>query len=273
MSELINAVNLGFRPGNRYILHDISWQVHAGEHWVLFGLNGSGKTTLLSILSAYQANTHGELQLFATSPDQDNVLSLRPQIGFVSSSFFDHYYTREIALNIVLSGKYGVLGVQEEISDSDIIKAKSLLRALGLEQKMHYPYHLLSKGQRQCVLIARALFNQPQLLLLDEPFSGLDILTACYLRETIEYLCQEQNLAIIYVTHSLDEIMPQFDRCLLLHQGKIAACDKTEKIFTDALLSKILQKPIHISHTDGKYSLHTSQPSALLNWYEKFSDC
>ena len=75
MSELINAVNLGFRPGNRYILHDISWQVHAGEHWVLFGLNGSGKTTLLSILSAYQANTHGELQLFATSPDQDNVLS------------------------------------------------------------------------------------------------------------------------------------------------------------------------------------------------------
>lgn len=270
MTELIHANNLDFRRGNCYILRNISWQIHSGEHWILFGLNGSGKTTLLSILSAYQANTHGELQLFGVTPTSDNVLSLRPKIGFVSSSFFDHYYTKEIALNIVLSGKYGKLGLQGDLNDRDIIKAKHLLQALGLGHQMHYPYHFLSKGKRQCILIARALFNQPQVLLLDEPFSGLDILTSCYLQETIEYLCQDQHLAIIYVTHSLDEIMPQFNHCLFLHQGQIASCGKTEETFTDALLSKILPKPVYISNVNGKYCLHSSQHSDLLTWYKQF---
>lgn len=172
---VIDTENLSLKAGYRYLLNDINWQVKRGEHWLVFGMNGCGKTTLLSILAGFKQPTRGNVRVLGEAYTADNILEMRKKIGWVSSSFFDQIYSREAALDVVLSGKFGTVGLGMNICDTDIKKAKLLLKELHLEGKIYRPFHLMSKGERQNVLIARALIGNPEILMLDEPCTGLDI--------------------------------------------------------------------------------------------------
>lgn len=101
---ILKAENLSLKNGSKYILKDLNWEVKSGENWVLFGLNGCGKTTLLSILAGYKSGNFGETYLFDQLVDDENFITLRKNVGFVSSSFFDRYLQKEIILDIVLAG-------------------------------------------------------------------------------------------------------------------------------------------------------------------------
>ena len=101
---VIQAERLCCQSGRHYLLKDVCWKVEAGEHWIVFGLNGSGKTTLLSIIAGFKQYTDGFLQVLGQTYTNENVLSLSKQIGWVSASYFDKYYTNETVLQIVLSG-------------------------------------------------------------------------------------------------------------------------------------------------------------------------
>ena len=103
MTPIIKTEHLSCKMGHSYLLKDISWQVQAGENWVVYGLNGSGKTTLLSILAGYKGYSEGQLQIFGQTYTNENVLTLRKKIGWVSGSFFDKHYTKESVLDIILS--------------------------------------------------------------------------------------------------------------------------------------------------------------------------
>ena len=128
----------------------------------------------------------------------ENMLALRKRIGWVSGSFFEQKYTKESALDIVLSGKFGTLGLERGIRDEDIKRARDLLCQCHLAEKIEQPFHLMSKGERQNVLIARALLAQPDILLLDEPCTGLDILAREQLLFNLKEMAQQENLTIIY---------------------------------------------------------------------------
>lgn len=269
MNTIIQASSLSYKQGTSYLLRNIDWIVKTGERWVLFGLNGSGKTTLLSILSGYMSNTHGTLELFGQTLDADNILELRSKVGLLSSSFFDRYYTKEVALHITLSGVCATLGLNETVSSNTVVRAKHLLGELGLSRKMYYPYNLLSKGERQLVLLARALLNRPKLLLLDEPCSGLDIVMRSKLLEAIEQYAKIQDLTLIYVTHTLEEVPESFNRCLFLKQGEMAACGTMQEIFNDETLSHILKTPLTVAWKDGHYYVKTHASSKLQNWFTK----
>ena len=153
---IIEAKGLCCKIGSRYLLKDIDWQIEKGQHWVVFGENGSGKTTLLSIIAGFNAQTHGSLKVFGQEYGPENILDFRRKIGFISSSFFDKALSRESALDIVLSGKFGTLSTGYGVRDQDVKKAKTLLGELRLRDKVNRPFDLLSKGERQNVLIARA---------------------------------------------------------------------------------------------------------------------
>ena len=267
MTSVIQTSSLGYKQGTSYLLRNIDWTVNIGERWVLFGLNGSGKTTLLSILSGYMANTHGTLELFGQTPNADNILELRNKIGLLSNSFFDRYYTKEVALNIVLSGTCSTLGLNESVESDSVIQAKHLLNEFGLSRKMYYPYNLLSKGERQLVLLARALLNHPKLLLLDEPCSGLDIVMRSKLLEAIEQYAKIDNLSLIYVTHVLEEVPESFNQCLFLRHGEVAARGEMKEIFNDQTLSHILKTPLTVSFKDGHYFVKPTVTSKLQNWF------
>ena len=194
MSRVIDAQNLCCKSGNRYLIHNINWQVEQGEHWLVFGMNGCGKTTLLSIIAGFNGSTSGKLEVFGEPYSNENILQNRKRIGWVSSSFFDKYLSWESALNIVLSGLVGALSLTFDILDEDVRRAKHLLTELRLEDKINQPFCLMSKGERQCVLIARALISKPEILILDEPGTGLDVYAREYVLRTIEDLARKTDM-------------------------------------------------------------------------------
>ena len=181
MQYAIETKDMGYQVGKEYLLKNITVKIEPGEHCLLYGLNGSGKTTLLSILAGYRRQTAGEISVLGEKFSNETVLELRKQIGWISSSFFDTKYHHETILDIVLSGKFGTYGLHIGITAKDHRRAKELLEALGLQEKLYQSYNCLSKGQRQNVLIARAFMGKPKLLLLDEPCSGLDILARAHI--------------------------------------------------------------------------------------------
>ena len=120
---LIEVEALSCIHGNRYTLTNINWRVERGSSWLVFGLNGSGKTTLLSIIAGFAEESSGTVKVFGEKYSRENTLAIRKKIGWVSSSFFDKYYSNETALNIVLSGLFGTLGVSGLVSDQQMKKA------------------------------------------------------------------------------------------------------------------------------------------------------
>lgn len=242
--KIIETQHLSCKVGHNYLLHDINWTVKRGEHWVIFGMNGSGKTTLLSIISGFRHFTSGKLNIFGHVFTNENILNIRKKIGLVSSSFFEKYYTKESIIDIVLSGKTGSLGLDNNLSFDDYLLTQKLLSELGLSKKLHHTFDMLSKGERQNVLIARALISKPRVLILDEPCTGLDIYNRAYLFEVLNQMALLKDMTIIYVTHYYEEIIPIFDKCLLLKKGHIFAQGKTQELFQEKYINELLEYPI-----------------------------
>ena len=243
---LIQSRDLGIRAGNKFILKNIDWEIYQGEHWVVFGRNGSGKTTLLSAIAGYTSYTHGILKVFGKQYDATNIFDIRKKIGWISSSFFDKCLTRETVIEIVLSGKYGSLGVDFSILDEDVRRAKWILEELGLKFKQSYPFDILSKGERQNVLIARSLMSSPDILILDEPCTGLDVFYREYLLSTLRDLASNTNITIIFVTHYPEEICDIFSNALLIKNGLVYKIGKTAEVFTSEIMTDFFNYPIDV---------------------------
>ena len=252
---VIEVENLSCLSGSKYLLNNINWKVEKGDQWVVFGRNGCGKTTLLSIIAGYKSYTSGKLKVLGENYCEENILSLRKKIGWISSSFFDKYYHQESVKDIVLAGLSGTLGTEFEISDKEYVKAKELIRELGIGSKFDMPFDMLSKGERQHVLVARAFMTSPEILILDEPGTGLDVLARERLLKMVQDLAQEQNTTLIYVTHYLEEILPSLDKCMLLRNGAVYQIGKTEEMITSENLSDFFNYPVTIGSYEGEYTL------------------
>lgn len=255
MEDMIKFENICYKSGSRYLLHNINWTLYPGEHWILFGVNGSGKTTLLSILAGFNHYSSGKMQILGEEYSAYNILEIRSKIGWVSNSFFDKYYTMETPLTIVLSGLTGTLGVSRFMTDDKIKRAITLLKRLQLSDKIDQPFSYMSKGERQKVLIARALINSPEILILDEPCTGLDVYARELTLNIIDQLAKTTKMTIIYVTHYLEEILPVFNKTLLLKSGKIFTQGNTIDIVNSNIFSAYLECPTEIYSDKGKYNL------------------
>ena len=251
---IIEVENLSCLSGSRYLLNSINWTVNRGEQWIVFGRNGCGKTTLLSIIAGYKSYTSGKLKVLGESYSEKNILALRKRIGWISSSFFDKYYHQESVKDIVLAGLTGTLGTDFDVADKDYAKAKELIRELGIGSKFDMPFDMLSKGERQHVLVARAFMTSPEILILDEPGTGLDVLARERLLKMVQDLAKEQNTTLIYVTHYLEEILPSFDKCMLLRNGAVYQLGATEELITSENLSDFFNYPVAIDKHNGEYS-------------------
>lgn len=252
---IAKATGLGYKAGNKFIIKDVNWEIRPREHWIVFGLNGCGKTTLLSMISGYKSNSHGELELFGTKLTEQNMLDIRKKIGFVSSSFLDNFYSSEAINDIVLSGQFGALGLQSSITDEDVRMATDILTQFGLKSKLGFPYDILSKGERQKVLLARALIADPELLILDEPCSGMDLLSREYILNTISSMAEEKNITIIFVTHHTEEILPIFTKGLLIKKGKVHSQGAIKKVFSDENMTDFFEYPTEVTWNDQRVNI------------------
>ena len=262
MQTIIKTNELCYKSGRRFLINRINWEVKEGEHWLVFGMNGSGKTTLLSMIAGYKSPTSGTLEVLGKQYDKEHIFALRKEIGWVSSSFFDKYYANETALRIVLSGLFGTFNIDYDVTDADVRRAKALLRELRMEGKMNRPFNSMSKGERQNVLIARALITQPKVLVLDEPGTGLDIRAREHMMNTVKALAERKKVTIIYVTHYPEEVQPFMNKTMLLKNGRAFSKGDTESVLTSENLSILLDETVHVAqNADGSVKMEVDAPS------------
>lgn len=240
---IIETDHLSHKQGSKYLLQDINWSVQEKEHWVVFGTNGCGKTTLLSTVCGYRAFSAGSVNLFGHPLSRDNAVVLRREIGFVSASYLERCFKNESSFDVVLSAKFGGFGRRGSVDDEDVRRVRRLLEAFGIAAKGDYPYMMLSQGQKQRVLLARALMMPPKLLVLDEPLNGLDIYARDFFLNTLAEIESTTDVTIIYVTHHAEEILPFFQKAMLLKNGNVFAQGDLETVFAEETLSRYFNHP------------------------------
>lgn len=254
---VIDVRDVTWNRDNKMILEQVSWEVKQGEHWCLLGLNGSGKTTLLNMINGYIWPTSGSVSVLGKKFGTFDLRELRKQIGWVSTSLQQRLHGHETVQKIVLSGKFASIGLYDNIEESDEDKALSLIKLLGCERLLGRTYDTLSQGERQRVLIGRALMASPKLLILDEPCTGLDIFARDQLLHMIQAIAREPDApTLIYVTHHIEEIMPCFNKTLLIKQGAVFSSGNTADQLTSAHLSEFFDSAIEVRQELGqRYSL------------------
>ncbi|MGO4544365.1 ABC transporter ATP-binding protein [Paenibacillus sp. 2TAB23] len=250
---IIDIQSVSWDRSSERILKDIHWQVKSGEHWCLLGLNGSGKTTLLNMINGYIWPTEGRMSILGKTFGEFDLRELRKSIGWVSTSLQQKLYGSETAIKIVLSGKFATIGLYDQTDARDQKKAEELMESLGCTALMNRTYDTLSQGERQRVLIARALMASPKLLILDEPCTGLDVFAREQLLHMVASVAKEdESPTIIYVTHHVEEILPCFTKTLLIKEGQVFAANDTSEVLTSGLMSEFFSVPVEIERREGR---------------------
>lgn len=239
--------NVSLVRNQKQILSNVHWEVKQGEHWGILGLNGSGKTSLLNIVNGYHFPTSGEVSVLGNLFGKTNLPELRKKIGFVSSSLdrFSNIVNRETVQRVVVSGKFASFGIYEAIEPDDWDKANILLESLRLSYLKDQPFYRLSQGEQRRVLIARALMNDPEMLILDEPCSGLDILSREQLL-TMLHEITKNNCHILYVTHHIEELVQEISHVLLIKDGEVVAAGPKKEVIVEELLSNTFHVPVKV---------------------------
>jgi iron complex transport system ATP-binding protein len=253
---ILTVSDLTIRRGGTLILDHLSWQVQKGQRWIILGPNGSGKTSLLAALTGYLTPTSGQVEALGQTYGRSDWRELRKRIGLVSSAIRQMIPNEETSLETVIGGKYAMIGYWGRVKTGDRRRAARLLRDFGCEALGDRPWLYLSQGERQRILIARALMAQPALLILDEPCAGLDPIARERFLEFLESLGRnKRSPALVLVTHHVEEIMPAFTHVLLLREGRVAAQGARRQTLTSRNLSMTFGAQVRLGTRRKRYSL------------------
>ncbi len=261
MTNVVLAARaLSVRRGTTQILDAIDWRIEPGEHWVLLGANGSGKTSLLAALTGYLTPTAGSLELLGAVYGRSDWRALRRRVGLVSSAIRQMMPEHESALGIVLGGRDAAIGQWGRASRPEVAAAQAVLRLAEAESIGDRPWAVLSQGERQRVLIARALLPRPDLLMLDEPCAGLDPVAREHFLGTIERLAHARAHAptLVLVTHHIEEITRAFTHALVLREGRVHAAGRCPEVLKSKVLSAAFGAPLRVRQRGGRWTLDAS---------------
>ena len=244
---MIHIENIHLYRNDKQILNDLSWHVQKGQHWAILGLNGSGKTTLLKVINGYIWPNEGKVQVLGETYGKTYIPKLRTRIGWVSNAMIDNFNWQDNAIEIVLSGKFGALRLFNDVTEEEIDHAVSIMKHFHCDHLANKSFEHLSQGERQRVQIARAIMADPEILILDEPCGGLDLIERENLLQTIEQIAEAENgPTLIYVTHHVEEILPCFSHVLLMKDGKNVEANAREVVLSDELLSDFFGREISL---------------------------
>ena len=258
---ILTLRDLTIRRGDVRILDRVSWSVAPGEHWVILGANGSGKTSLLSALTGYLSPTSGAITVLGQTFGESDWRELRTHVGLVSSCIRQMIPDHEPALTTVISGRYAMIDYWGRVRAEDRTAAQRLLRQAEAKHLAERPWGVLSQGERQRVLIARALMARPPLLILDEPCAGLDPLAREHFLAFLQRLGTQRHApALLFVTHHVEEIIPLFTHTLLLRAGRLLAAGPNRRILTTAHLAETFQTPLRLTRRKNRFALSIPRP-------------
>ena len=246
---MIRFQGVGVSARGAVILEDVDWTVGAGERWVVVGPNGAGKTTLLRVAAGYLYPTRGRVELLGETLGRTDIRALRPRIGYLSAALRGLVGDELRALDVVATAAAGALDPfwTRGRDDDARAAARALLERFGAGGLAERTMGSLSSGEQQRVQLARALLPDPDLLLLDEPFAGLDLGGRVQLLAALGALAREARpAAMVLVVHHLEEIPAGFEHAAVMARARVTAQGRRDDILTDAVLSDAYGLPLRL---------------------------
>lgn len=256
MGNVVSAQGVSVRRGGNDIVSDVSWRVNEGEHWVILGPNGAGKTTLAQVVSGRMHPTRGIVEILGERLGRVDVAQLRPLVGLSSAAVDAKIPPAERVLDVVRTAAYGMSGTwRERYTAHDTQRAYQLLAGLGMQGIEDRAFSSLSTGEKKRAGIARALMSNPEVLVLDEPASGLDLGGRENLLVTLTHLVNSPYAPVLLmVTHHVEEIPQGFTHALLMDHGRVFAQGEIESVITSENLSELFGLPIVVESKEGRFS-------------------
>lgn len=264
MAVVLNLSGVTFVRNDRRILAPISWQVSDGERWLVLGANGSGKTTLLRIASMYEHPSSGTVEVLGERLGRTDVRRLRSRIGYVSAALTSQLRPELRCLDVVRTAKYAALEPWwHHYTADDDQRARGCLARMGVADLAERPMATVSSGEQQRVVLARALMNEPGVLLLDEPSARLDLGGREQLVAALgELTLDPEAPPLVLVTHHIDETPPGMTHVLMLRDGNVVTKGPIERCLTAANLSECFGLSLQLERRpDGRLSAwHSPTP-------------
>lgn len=238
----------------RTILGPLDLDVARGAHHAVLGPNGSGKTTLLRILSTYLHPTRGSVEVLGNRFGRVDLRTLRGRVGVVSAGVVGLLHRVGTAGELVAAARHGATRPVPAIDSSDRAAAGLALARVGADHLVARVCRTLSQGEWQRVQIARALVTAPELLLLDEPFAGLDLGGREALVGDVASVMEEPDgPTVVLVTHHVEEVPDTVDGALLLREGGAVASGPATEVLTSAHVSDAFGVTVDVDHDGGRY--------------------
>ncbi len=227
---MIEVENVFFSYNSKPVLEDLSFRVREGEFVAILGPNGAGKTTLLKLVLGLLKPERGRIKVFGydTRKDKDKILEIS---GYLPQREYLH---TDIPLKVYQVVSMPLKAKGKKVDKSSILKTLSIV---GLEELYNANFSELSGGLQQRVLIARALIKKPRVLLLDEPFNGVDLPSQEKIIEILNSLSKENNVTVIAVVHNINPLLHHVDKVILLNR-RLIAVGKPNEVFTEVNIRK-----------------------------------
>lgn len=256
MAEALFLDSVTVRRGSALLVDALTWRVPVGSHWAVLGPNGAGKSTALRLAGGWWYPTTGTVDILGCRLGRVELQALRRRIGWVDprQRLGDIDVTEA-----VLSGVTGSNGYLPRWSptDEELGRLDHLLALTGLADKRRLRWAQLSQGERARTLIARALITEPDLLLLDEPTTGLDLPGRERLLGVIDTLRRQRpELTTVLVTHHVEEIAASTSDVLLLKDARVLAAGPVGETLTADNLSRLYDMPVAVEYKSGRWFAH-----------------
>jgi molybdate transport system ATP-binding protein len=221
LNELVYLKDVSLQYGNRKILDRIDWTIKAGERWSLSGPNGSGKTSLLNLIFGDNPKAYGcNIRLFGKQKGTgESIWDIKARIGFVSPELHQFLPQNQSVIDVICSGFSEAEGTFKNPTGYQRDVARRWLKTLNYAEIVGKLFGELSTSSQRIVLLLRTLVKNPPLLILDEPFQGLDSAHVRLLKNLLNRIAEESDCAMIFVTHIPDELPECFTLHLRLNKG------------------------------------------------------
>jgi iron complex transport system ATP-binding protein len=256
MSSALRLSGVGLVRDDVTILEGVDWEVAPHERWIILGPNGSGKTTLMRVAGLYLHPSRGDVEVLGERLGRVDVRRLRTRIGLVSAAFAAMLRDGVTAVEVVMTAEHAALETWwHSYEDADRARALELLEHMGARPLADRPFGALSSGERQRVLLARSLWGDPGLVLLDEPTAGLDLGAREDLVGRLGGLAADPTTpATVLVTHHVEEIPAGFTHVLVLDRGRVAASGPLDDVLSADLLSRVFGLALALDRRQGRYA-------------------
>lgn len=245
--------NVHVKKDNKYILQNVNLKINAGEHIAILGPNGSGKSSLVkTMMGEYRNDSSCGGFVKLNGKELWNLFEIRKAFGFVSNDTQETFKKNITVHDAVLSGFFGSVGTNrsQKIDKNMESRADCVLKSVCADKLKDRLLEKLSSGELKRVMMARALVNNPEALILDEPMNSLDLNGKYLVKKSIERLAKEKK-SILMVTHDPMDIGPEFERIVMIKDGKIYQNGGIEIITSDAL-SYLYDIPITVHRFNNR---------------------